>query len=136
MTIPMPGPGAAPVAAGPRVRFIEHKGKRILLHDFSNLLRVEDAMAAIAESREIVRKQPLGSVLTLTDVTGSRFNRDIVEALKELTKGNKPHVKAGAIVGMTGIQRVVYVAVTQFTGRRLPTFGSMDEAKDHLVGVA
>jgi len=130
-----PTPGAAPAATGPRVRFITYQGKQILLHDFSNLLKVEDAMAAIAESRTIVRKQPLNSVLTLTDVTSSRFNRDIVEALKELTKGNKPHVKAGAIVGMTGIQRVVYVAVTQFTGRRLPTFSSMEEAKDHLVGV-
>jgi hypothetical protein len=136
MTTPTPAPGAAPAAAGPRVHFIQHKGKQILLHDFSNLLRLEDTLAAIAESRALVRKQPLNSVLTLTDVTGSRFNREIVEALKELTKGNKPHVKAGAIVGMTGIQRVVYVAVTQFTGRRLPTFGSLEEAKDHLVGVA
>jgi hypothetical protein len=119
----------------PRVRFIEHKGKQILYHDFSNLLKVDETLAAIEESRAIVRKQPLASVLTLTEVTGSRFNREVVEALKELTKGNKPHVRAGAIVGMTGIQRVVYVAVTQFTGRRLPTFTSLEEAKDFLISV-
>jgi hypothetical protein len=128
-TAPTPAPTPA------RVRFIEHKGKRIAFHDFSNIQRVEDAMAAIAESRALVRAQPLGSVLTLTDSAGSRFNREIVEALKELTKGNKPYVKAGAIVGLSGIQRVVYVAVTQFTGRRLPTFTSVEEAKDYLVGV-
>ena len=133
----MTAPGAGPTPpAGPRVRFVEHKGRQILFHDFSNLLKVEDALAAIAESRAIVRKQPPNSVLTLTEVTGSRFNREIVEALKELTKGNKPHVKAGAIVGMTGIQRVVYIAVTQFTGRRLPTFDTVLEAKDYLAGVA
>lgn len=120
---------------GARVRFVQHNGKQVLYHDFSNLLKAEDAMAAIEESRTIVRKQPLGSVLTLTDVTGSRFNREIVEGLKELTKGNKPHVKAGATVGLSGIQRVVYVAVTQFTGRRLPTFDSLEEAKEYLVGV-
>jgi len=128
-------PAAGPAPGGSRVRFVPHKGKQILYHDFSNLLRIEETMAAIEESRAIVRKQPLGSVLTLTVVTGSRFNREIVEALKELTKGNKPYVKAGAIVGLSGIQRVVYVAVTQFTGRRLPTFSSVEEAKDHLVGV-
>ena len=122
-------------AAEPRVRFIEWKGKQICYHDFSNIHKVEEAMAAIAESRALVRKQPLNSVLTLTNSEGSRFNREIVEALKELTKGNKPYVKAGAIIGLTGIQRVVYIAVTQFTGRRLPTYTSADEAKDYLVGV-
>jgi len=125
----------SPTASGPHVRFIEHKGKQILFHDFANIQKAEDALAAIAESRAIVRKQPPGSVLTLTDVSGSRFNREIVEGLKELTQGNKPHVKAGAIVGLSGIQRVVYVAVTQFTGRRLPTFNTALEAKDHLVSV-
>lgn len=127
--------GAGAAATGLRVRFVAHQGKQILYHDFSNLLQTEDAMAAIEESRAIVRKQPLNSVLTLTDVTGSRFNRAIVEGLKELTAGNKPHVKAGAIVGLSGIQRVVYVAVTQLSGRRLPTFSSVTEAKDYLVGV-
>ena len=74
MTTPTPSPAPA---TGPRVRFIEHKGKQILFHDFSNIQKAEDAMAAIAESRAIVRKQPPGSVLTLTDVSGSRFNREI-----------------------------------------------------------
>ena len=123
---------AAPQA---RVRFIEWKDRQICYHDFSNILKVEKAMAAIAESRALVRAQPLNSVLTLTNSEGSRFNREIVEALKELTKGNKPYVRAGAIIGLTGIQRVVYVAVTQFTGRRLQTFSSAEEAKDYLVGV-
>ncbi len=125
--------GAA--AAAPRVRYIEHNGRKILFHDFSRFTRTEDVLAAIDESRHIVRLQPPASVLTLTDVTGSHFNREIVEALKELTKGNKPYVKAGAIVGLSGIQRVVYVAVTQFTGRRLPTFATVEEAKDFLAGV-
>jgi hypothetical protein len=60
----------------------------------------------------------------------------VVEALRELTTGNKPYVRAAAIVGLSGIQRVVYIALTQFTGRRLPTFTTALEAKDHLAGVA
>jgi hypothetical protein len=117
------------------VRFVEHKGKRILYHDFTNLVRPEDALAAIEAARTVVRQQPMKSVLTLTHVTGSRFNHDVVEALKELTNGNAPFVKAGAIVGMSGLQKVVYVAITQFTGRRMATYGTVDEAKDYLAGV-
>lgn len=116
-----------------RVRFIEHKGKRILFHDFSNIATVEEALAAVRESRAIVSQQPPASLLTLTDVSHSRFNKDVVDALKELVAANKPHVRAGAIVGLSGLQRIVYVAVTQLTGRRLPTFGTQEEAKDWLV---
>ena len=119
----------------PRVYFIEHKGKQIAYHDFSGIATPAEALAAIAESRDLVRKQPIASCLTLTYVAGSRFNREVVEALKELTKGNKPYVRAGVIVGLSGIQRVVYVAVTQFTGRRMPTFSTMDEARDYLAAV-
>ena len=118
-----------------RVRFIEHKGKRIIYNDFANIDGAADALAVIAESRELTRKQPQGSCLLLTDVTGSKFNREVVEALKELASGNKPYVKAGVIVGLSGIQRVVYVAVSQLTGRRMPTFASADEAKDYLAAL-
>ena len=118
-----------------RVSFIEHKGKRIIYNDFTEVQDTAVALAAVAASRELTRKQPLGSCLILTHVTGSRFNRQVVEALKELANGNKPYVKGGCIVGLSGIQRVVYVAITQFTGRRMPTFSSLEEAKDYLAAL-
>jgi hypothetical protein len=119
--------------AAPRVYPVQHAGKTILYHDFSGLTVTSDALAAIAQSADLVRRQPAGSALTLTYVEGGRFNREILDALKELTAGNKPYVKAGCIVGLSGLQRVAYVAVTTFTGRRMPTFNSVDEAKDWLV---
>ena len=116
-----------------RTRFIVHQGKQICFLDFSGIQKPEDAITAIAEAQQIVTAQPLGSALTLTYVKDSTFNREVVVALKALAKADKPHVKAAAIVGMTGIQRAIYIAVTQFTGRRIPTFSSLDEAKDWLV---
>ncbi|HWO88813.1 MAG TPA: hypothetical protein VNL98_06660 [Gemmatimonadales bacterium] len=116
-----------------RIRWIEHKGKRILLHDFSHITNPFDVLPAVEASRAIVAVQPKGSLLALTDVTGSRFNKEIVDALKSLANHNKPFVKAGAVVGLSGLQRVVYVAITQFTGRRLPTFETAEQAMDWLV---
>jgi len=116
-----------------RVRFIEHKGKRILLHDFSEILVPQDVLPFVAQSRQLVAAQPPRSLLTLTFVANSRFDRTVIEALKELVTHNRPYVKAGAIVGLSGLQRVVYVTITQLTGRRLPTFDTLDAAKDWLV---
>jgi hypothetical protein len=116
-----------------RVSFIEHRGKRIAYHDFSNVGTLQEATEAFRQSAELVRAQPQGSVLTLTNVEGSRFNKDILDGLKTLTAGNKPYVKAACIVGLSGLQRVAYLAVTTFTGRHMPTFATADKAKDWLV---
>ncbi len=90
-------------------------------------------LPAVAESRDLVSRQPMGSVLTMTDVTDSRFNKAVVDVLRELLSANQPYVQAGALAGLSGSQRVVYMAVTQLTGRRLPAFGTQDEAKEWLV---
>lgn len=116
-----------------RTSFIQHKGKTICLLDFGGLTDPAESLAEIKEAQRIVTSQPPGSVLTLTYVKDATFTRTVVAALKELTAANKAHVKAGAIVGMGGLQRAVYVAVTHFTGRRLPTFADLEQAKDWLA---
>jgi hypothetical protein len=120
-------------AAEARCRFIEHKGKRILFHDLSNIMNPKDGFPVVEQSKAIMARQPKASVLTLTYVAGSRFNKEIVDALSDLVKHNKPFVKHGAIVGLSGLQKVVYITVTQLSGRRLPTFTTVEEAKDWLV---
>ena len=45
-------------------------------------------------------------------------------------------MKAGAVVGLSGLQRVIYVTVTQLSGRRLPTFDTLEAAKDWLASQA
>lgn len=116
-----------------RVLWIEHAGKRILYHDFSEIINPADVLPAVAESQRIVAQQPPASLLTLTNVTNSRFNRPIIEALRTLVTHNKPYVKAGALVGLSGLQKVVYVTLTQLTGRRLPTFDTVAAAKEWLA---
>jgi hypothetical protein len=120
------------VALG-RTTFVIHKGKKICFLDFHDIHDPAMAIEAIEEARQVVRGQPQGTVLTLTYVKDSSFNREIVAQLKELAAGNTPYVKAGAVVGLSGIQRAIYVAVTQLTGRRLPTFHDLDQAKDYLA---
>jgi len=117
----------------PRVRFIEHAGKQILFHDLSNILNPADALPIFALSRSIVASQPFRSLLTLSDFSQSRFSTENVAALTDLAKHNKPFVKHAAFVGIHGLQRVIYVTVSQLSGRRVPIFDTLDIAKDWLV---
>jgi len=116
-----------------RVSLIQHRGVAVAYHDFTNIADHQEALEAFRQSAALVRAQPPGSVLTLTNVEGSRFNKDILDGLKALTTGNKPFVKAGCIVGLSGLLRVAYMAVMAFSGRQMPTFRNLDEAKDWLV---
>ena len=129
----MPPAEAATTAAEPRVRFITHRGRQILFMDLSYILDPDDARPLLAENRRIVAGQPPASLLTLTYVEGSRFNRNIVEDLRELVSHNKPFVKAGALVGMSQLMRVLYMTIQRFTGRNIPAFPTLDETKNWLV---
>jgi len=115
------------------VKFVPHKGKKILLMDYSNSEK-EDILKAIAETKLLVAKEPPKSVLGIVNVTGSGFNSDVSNALKDLAKHNEPYIKMSTVVGVDGIKRAIYVAVLRFTGRKnLVLKDSVEEAKDWLV---
>lgn len=118
----------------PRVRFIEHQGRQILLLDFASVPDPAEGLRHIAEAKAFVAKQQPSSLRILTNVTGSRFNSDIVNALKDLATHNKPYARAGAVVGLTGLMRIVHATVTKISGRKIPAFQTVDEAKDYLAG--
>ena len=115
-----------------KTREIIRAGKQIVHLDFANFTDVQAALGAIEHARQFIARYPLNSVRTLTDVTNSRANDDIVTALKGLTKANKPYVKCGAVVGLTAVQRILFKAVLAFSGRNLSAFETLDQATSWL----
>jgi hypothetical protein len=115
-----------------RVHLIQHRGKEILYLDFSNC-NVNEVFEVIDTAKKVIRVQQQNSVLTLSNVTGTHYNRDAVQALKDFAHGNKPFVKAGAVIGIDGLKKILYDAVMKFTGRNLPAFDDFEKAKDWLV---
>ncbi len=115
-----------------RVKFIQHKGKAILYIDLASCSTIE-VLAAIEEAKAAVKTQQRGSVLTLTDVTGTGFDSAVTVAMKELVQHNKPYVAAAAVVGVTGLKQIIFNSVMRFSGRHLHAFESLEQAKDWLA---
>lgn len=115
-----------------KVYFIGHKGKEILFIDFSNC-ELDEIFPIIEESKTIIKSKPKNSLLTLTNISNTNFNENISDAFKEYTIHNKPYVKAGAVVGVTGLKKIVYMAVAKFSGRTLTLFDDIEQAKNWLV---
>jgi hypothetical protein len=115
-----------------RVRFIMHKGKRVLFIDYSHS-DVETMKAVAEEGHRVIALHSPKSVLTLNDVTGASFDQESVEVLKSKVTANAPYVKRAAVIGISGLQRLIYEAVKFFAKRTIPLFPSREEALNYLT---
>lgn len=116
----------------PRIRFIEHRGKRILIIDVSHCSPKEvETMARLVPS--YVTSEPQGSLLLLADFTGAEFDRIAIERLKESAVFDRPHVKRSAWVGIDKLPKIFFEHIKNFSRRDLPTFKTREEAMDWLV---
>lgn len=119
-----------------RIRFVEHRGHRILVLDYSDIRDPEQALAAIEAGRRLVAAQPPRSLLLMTVVRGARYNAEVLGAMKNLAAHNAPFVKASAIVGMSPLHRAAYRTILLFTRRNIPAYETEQEAMDWLAAQA
>jgi hypothetical protein len=110
---------------------INHLGKKIVQIDFSNL-QPEQSMLVMDDAARQIRSNPPASVYTITIVTNAAFNPQITQALKEFAQGNKPYVIAGTVVGLNGMQQIIFNAIQKFSGRKLVAVKTIEDAKKYI----
>jgi hypothetical protein len=115
-----------------RVRFLEHAGERVLLIDYSHCGAALFKDVA-AEGHRVISTQLTNSVLTLSDVTGTGFDSEAVALLKSKVAANAPYVKRAAVVGISGLQGLIYEGIQAFAKRRIPLFSSRQLAMEWLI---
>ncbi len=115
-----------------RIRFINHKGQRILLVDLSNCSADEVATGARLVP-SYTAPEPRGSLLLLADFSGSKFDKESATALKEATAYDQPHLKRSAWVGVDSLPKVFYDNIKSFSHREIPTFKTREDALEYLV---
>ena len=72
-------------------RFVEHKGRQIVLMDFSRLQTIEESLVHIEEARRFVAAQPkVMNLRVVVDVTDSPFDNSVIEALQRLADHDRP----------------------------------------------
>ena len=116
-----------------RTRFTDFRGTPILVADFAAVRVPADAVSIIREARDVIGRQAPRSVRLLTDVTDAHYDPSVVQALKEFAAHNTPFLIASAIVGVTGLRRVVYTGVVMFSRRKMHLADTRDAAMEWLV---
>ncbi len=115
-----------------RVQFIRHNGRDILFLDFSEC-KAGEVILVIDKATPVIAGQPEKSLLTLSDVSNARFDDSVTQRMKEFTAHNKPFVKAAAVVGITGLKKILFEAVMMFSKRKIHAFETVEQAKDWLA---
>ena len=116
-----------------RVRLIKHRGRDIVCVDLSNSRSEQENIDALGRARGLIDAQNPQSILLLTNVENAHYGPKGAEAMKAYSKANTRFVKASAVVGVTGIKRIIYQAIVKMTGRNIVTFDTADQALDWLA---
>jgi hypothetical protein len=114
--------------------FIVHRGVRIYLIDIEGMEPEAVSQLVDRVAREI-RAEPSRSVRTLTHVKGAVVSTAMIDRLRWLADGNKPHVAHAAIAGLNAAQRVILNVVKALTGRDFALFATLEGALDHLASL-
>ena len=113
-----------------RVRFITHEGKRVLLIDYSNLTNETEILQIVEQREFVVDSQPRNSVLTVINVAGAKFTKEVLTRVKEANVYDRPFVRRAALVGVEESQKAAVDAVSMFAKREWGMFETVDQLWD------
>ncbi len=114
--------------------WIEYQGKRIFYQDFSkNFYNTSAVKAELDAVQEIVKAQPLDSVLIISDMRDTNVGSELLPAMNAASTATKAHVHKTAVLGVTGMKRKLADLLTALTGQPLKYFDDIEDAKRWLV---
>ncbi len=115
-----------------RTKWIDYKGKEILLDDYTNLQGEE-----LVETIEVLTNHLMNSgkkeILLLIDLNNSYTNKEVVNAFTEAGKRVRPVVKRTAVLGITGVKKILLNVVNKLSSIDANPFSTEEDAKDWLI---
>jgi hypothetical protein len=115
-----------------RISFVTHRGKPILLIDFSQC-EPKEILMMLDEIQRTVAKHDRNSLLTLADLTEAHIDRAVATRMKEVLVRDRPFVKRSAWVGAESVPKVYYENIKTFSQRDFPPFATREAAMDWLT---
>ncbi len=102
--------------------------RNIVFVDYSNM-RPAELIAEAQRLHDEARLHFAGKqVRVLVDITGVMLNSEAVQALKDSTKRDSAIVERTAVVGISGVKKILADAIARFSGTHTRYFASQDEA--------
>ena len=114
-----------------RIKWINYKGKEILLDDYTNLQG--DYVEIIEALTNHLINSGKKEILLLIDLNNSYTNKAVVNAFTEAGKRVRPVVKRTAVLGITGVKKVLLNVVNKLSSIDANPFSTEEDAKEWLI---
>jgi hypothetical protein len=115
------------------VKLISYKGKSILRVYFPDDTDFDKLKQIISEAESYIGKQPLNSVYAITGFGNFHYNTEMTRCFEDYVKFNKPYMKASAVLGISGLKKVLYNAYTLLSHRQVKICETEEEAKEFVT---
>ena len=111
---------------------IKYKGKSILFADYSTCKNKEEIFALLESSVEVLSNSPekLRVLINVERVSGTR---EFQKRAKELGEKTEDKVLKRAVLGITGLKKVLLMGFNNFTKKKAHPFDTKEEALEFLV---
>ncbi len=116
-----------------RISWVTHKGKEILVLNFSELADGE-CLKQIDKVENYIQSTTQKEILKLSIMTDSCLNDEIMLRIESLNQKYDSLVEKEAVVGISGIKKVFLRAAGAVSSKDLKPFDEVDDAIDWLVG--
>ena len=115
------------------VEKIEYKGKKILCIDYKEAKSQDQLLTILRESVSTIGKTT--GWLIFTDLTNASLGPDFMKEAKESSKGLVENVDKAAVIGVTGLKKILLKGYNLFVDSEKVTkvFDTKEEALDYLV---
>ena len=111
-----------------------YKGKRYFFCDYSGFdLDFQSLKTEVNAVDDLISKEPDDSVLTLIDFRNTVGTSEVVALFKQGANRTRKNIHKNAILGITGVRKILLDAVTRLTNQVAQTFDDEEKAKEWLV---
>ena len=111
---------------------ITYKGKEILYANYSACKTNEEALLVLEKSFEKLRSSPI-KMRVLVNVENAVGTREFQKKAKELSKATEGKVLKRAVLGISGMKKVLLMGFNNFTKTKAHPFDTKEEALEFLV---
>jgi len=114
------------------IEWIQHKGKKIAYIKYLGL-KPEAMLDLVREATKAIIAAKSDEILSLTDISDCFVTPEFMELSKQQSAISLPHTKKAAIVGVSGVKKVLLRTLNAFAAKPRVPFDTVEEAKDWLA---
>lgn len=112
--------------------WITYKGKNIQINDYSDLVGEQFPPLVEAMTEKTLKEGRIGN-LVIIDLRGSFVNKEAVTAFGEAGKKVNDITLKTAVLGVTGIKKILLNFVNKISSLGAKAFNTEEEAKEYLI---